>query len=561
MNKFIDLFTGDNYISLKEIDTITNNYHTKYIKIKKNIFYFLYPTKRKFLKYYKNINNLTIKNNNIYLNNEYLRQKEILDNIKGYKLDQEQVKCVISDEEASLIVAGAGSGKSLTIIGKIRYLIEAKYIEENEILCISFTKESSEKLKKELKTYYDYDIAVLTFHKLALTILLNNNVEFKLANDNLLDYIIDEFYNTLIHQLPILKNLTIKYFFGNLNKKYDDIKLADINQLKKIISNFILLFKANISDDNIIYSYIKQVDKKDYILLLNIIAIYNIYKIELNSQKEIDFDDMIKIASASVKKDGINKKYKYIIIDEYQDTSLIRVNLIQEILKCLNCKLLVVGDDFQSIYKFSGCNINVFLDFKKYFKYTKTFFITSNYRNPQELLEVAGKFIMKNNRQIKKELNAHKYLTTPIKIIYYNNQKEIFNKLLKIIDKDNLLVLGRNNNDVFKIVNSIDELTNNNIKYLTVHKSKGLEAKNIIIINLENNLMGFPSKLENHPITNLISHENENLKFSEERRLFYVALTRSKNNVYLLVNKNKPSQFIKEIINDYPTKIEILRIE
>ena len=73
--------------------------------------------------------------------------------------------------------------------------------------------------------------------------------------------------------------------------------------------------------------------------------------------------------------------------------------------------------------------------------------------------------------------------------------------------------------------------------------------------------MGFPSKLENHPITNLISHENENLKFSEERRLFYVALTRSKNNVYLLVNKNKPSQFIKEIINDYPTKIEILRIE
>ena len=140
MNKFIDLFTGDNYISLKEMDTITNNYHTKYIKIKKNIFYYLYPTKRKFMKYYKNINNLTIKNNNIYLNNEYLRQKEILDNIKGYKLDQEQVKCVISDEEASLIVAGAGSGKSLTIIGKIRYLIEAKYIEENEILCISKTK-------------------------------------------------------------------------------------------------------------------------------------------------------------------------------------------------------------------------------------------------------------------------------------------------------------------------------------------------------------------------------------------------------------------------------------
>lgn len=561
MNKFIDLFNGNNYISLKEMNTIANNYQTKYIKIKQNIFSYLYPTKRKFLKYYKNINSFTIKNNDIYLNNEYLHHKEVLDNVKGYKLDKEQLTCVISDEEASLIVAGAGSGKSLTIIGKIRYLIEAKYIEENEILCISFTKESSEKLKKELKTYYDYDIDVFTFHKLALTILLDNNVEFKLANDHILDYIIDEFYNNLIHQLPVLKNLTIKYFFGNLNKKYEDIKTNDINNLKKIISNFILLFKANITDDNIMYSYINQVDKKDYILLLNIIAIYNIYKIELSSQKEIDFDDMIKKATISVKKDGINKKYKYIIIDEYQDTSIIRVNLIQEMIRYLHCKLLVVGDDFQSIYKFSGCNINVFLDFKKYFKYSKIFFITSNYRNPQELLEVAGKFVMKNNKQIKKELNAHKHLTTPIKIIYYDNQKEIFNKLLKRIDKKNLLILGRNNNDIFKIVNDIDELAINNIKYLTVHKSKGLEANNVIIINLENHIMGFPIKLENHPITNLISYENESLKFAEERRLFYVALTRSKNNVYLLVNKNKPSQFIKEIINEYPNKVEFLRIE
>ena len=337
MNKFINLFNGKKYISIKEKNTIIKEYKKNYLKFKRNIFSYLFKTKRTFIKYYKNIDNYISDNNRIYINNEYNRNKKLLDNIKGYKLDNEQLKCVINEEDSCLIIAGAGSGKSLTLIAKIRYLIETKYIEEKEILCISFTKESSNKLKNELKTYYNYDIDVFTFHKLALNILKDNNIEFNIAQEDLLNYLVDEFYSTLIHQIPILEKLTIKYFFGNLNKCYEDISPNDMKVFKKTVITFIRLFKANNQYENEIYTYIKKVNKNDYILLLNIITIYNLYKIELESQNEIDFDDMIKKATNLVKNEELNKKYKYILIDEYQDTSLVRVNLIQEIINKLNC--------------------------------------------------------------------------------------------------------------------------------------------------------------------------------------------------------------------------------
>lgn len=555
MKEFFSLFNGNEYISIKDKETIKEKYFPLYKKIKRNILSFLFKEKRMFIFNYKHINNLVEHNNNTYMYNEEIKYKDILDNIKCYALDKEQIKCILNKEEACLVIAGAGSGKSLTIIGKIRYLIETQYIEESEILCISFTRESSNKLKEDLKKYYQYNIEVCTFHKLALNILLDHNIDFKIDNDSL-NYIVDEFYNYLIYDYPIIKNLVIKYFFNNQKKKYEDIKASDLNNFKSIIITFINLFKSNIYDKNILYTYLEMVDKPNYYLLINIIIIYKIYNLELEANQELDFDGLIRYATQIVKENGIKKKYKYIIIDEYQDTSVIRVNLIKEIINKLNCKLIVVGDDFQSIYSFSGCNIKTFLKFNQYFKFSKTFIINNNYRNNQELIDVAGNFIMKNKQQLKKEIIAHKHLNKPIKIIYYTNQQETITKLIKTIP-GKILILGRNNKDC----NIVSNLLNNDIYFLTVHRSKGLEEDNVIILNMENSPTGFPNKINNHEIINLIYNEKETIRFEEERRLFYVALTRSKNNVYLLVNKLKPSYFVREIITDYPNMIEIISIK
>ena len=448
----------------------------------------------------------------------------ILDNINGYPLDKYQRKAVLCKKENVLVVAGAGSGKTLTIIGKIRYLIEELKINKEDILCISFTNDTVNSLKESLFKNYNYDIDVYTFHKLSLEIIRNNNKDISICESDLLAYIVDEF------------------FYRNIKIRDKEIYL----RLKNLIITFINLFKSNnynLDKFDEIFNNLKY--SNEYILLKIIKEIYIEYQEELNSTYKVDFNDMINEGINILKNKGYIKPYKYIIIDEYQDTSFTKYNLIKEIKKITNAKLFVVGDDFQSIYRFTGCNLDIFIKFKKYYKNSKILKIKNTYRNSQELINIAGSFIMKNKNQIKKKLLSNKRIDKPIRIIYTTNIKSTFKKLINKIDTD-ILVLGRNNSDMYKVMDSQTD----KVKFLTVHKSKGLEEENVIIINLEDNILGFPSKIENHKILKYVLNEKDMYPYEEERRLFYVALTRTKNYVYLIVDKNNQSIFVKEIIKN-----------
>ena len=164
-----------------------------------------------------------------------------------------------------------------------------------------------------------------------------------------------------------------------------------------------------------------------------------------------------------------------------------------------------------------------------------------NYRNNQETINLANKFIMQNKKQIEKTVICQKNLNKPIKIINFSNKQTIINKIIPNLF-GTTLIMGRNNKD--KDNYNIKETEN--LKFLTIHKSKGLEFDNTIIINLENKTNGFPSRIPNPKLLNKIIKTNS-YPDEEERRLFYVALTRSKNYTYLLVPKNNPSIFITEI--------------
>lgn len=478
--------------------------------------------------------------NTLFITKKLKKTKKLLDNVNGYSLDKQQRKAILTNKDNILLLAGAGSGKTLTIVGKIRYLIEVLNIKKEEILCISFTNDSVNSLKTALLNNYNYDIDVYTFHKLSLNILKDNDKNITICDINLLDYIIDEFF------LRNLKNTKI-------------LQTDEYKSLKTLITTFINLFKSsnyNIGKFDEILENLKY--NNEYILIKIIKQIYIEYEEELKSTLKVDFNDMINKATNIIINNGDIKKYKYIIIDEYQDTSYSKYKLIKEIQNKTNAKLFVVGDDFQSIYRFTGCNLNIFLNFKKYFKCSKIMKITNTYRNSKQLIKIAGDFIMKNKYQMKKTLKSNKSLSKPIEIIYSNN-------LYKVIDKlgNNILILGRNNNDIYKYFNNIDKdgyiNKEKNIRYLTIHKSKGLEEENVIIINLENNVLGLPSKIENNKIINYLLDEKNLYPYEEERRLFYVALTRTKNKVYLLVNKKNESIFVKELIKNYKNDIKITK--
>lgn len=454
--------------------------------------------------------------------------------------DEFQKKAIVSNGNI-LLIAGAGAGKTFTIIGKINYLIENKIYEDKDILIISFTNKSVDDLKRKLK----YNIDVLTFHKLAMNILIDHNITFNIASDNTLKYITEEFFYSL--SSPTLKRELLNYY-----KEYDYnifLKSNKFNNLIKIITTFIKLFKTN--DINI--NEFNKIYKLDKTLSKFILIILKIYSEELSSNNYLDFDDIIKKATLTLKS---FYKYKYIIIDEFQDTSLLRWNLINKLLKLNQATIFAVGDDFQSIYHFSGCNINLFLNLKEYIPDLKILKLKYTYRNSQELINIASKFILKNKKQISKDLISHKHLKEPIKYIYYYNPKKalknLLDKLLTI--NDDILILGRNNKDIDEYINKeyVKEndfliYKNKKIKYLTVHSSKGLEANYVIIINLTNKIMGFPNKIINNKLINIINSNQDNFLYAEERRLFYVALTRTKNEVFLLTPFLKKSEFIKEL--------------
>lgn len=510
------------------------------------------------------------------------------DKVCGYILDEQQQSIVLDEHKYLLVVAGAGSGKTLTILGKIYYLIKYKNILPENILCISFTKASSDSLKNKIKKEFGLSMPVYTFHKLSLEILKESKVSYNIASSETLELIIDKFFlykilNYTRHMKWVLEYFDI-YVKDNIKEYYVSFyhrEKIKIQMLKKLLMTFISLFKCNYHSLSDFSLFLRKARRnvfnfkyyKEKIFLILVLNIYLQYEFYLKENQEIDFNDMITLATELVNKNGLERKFEYIIIDEYQDTSLVRFQLIQSILKCTSANFMAVGDDFQSIYRFTGCDLSLFLDFTSYFYEAKIKRIENTYRNSQELITIAGNFVMRNKQQIPKTLRSHKSFDKPIKIFYYEYIKKDFLRFLLKIYQSNpkpIMILGRNNRDIELVLDNDCKLTdsgeilvlkNPNLKlhYFTSNKSKGLEEENVAIINLIEDKLGFPNNISDDKVLRFVALKNEKYSFAEERRLFYVALTRTKNAVYLYVPKKKISPFVKELLKYHKKDIEVIK--
>ena len=685
--------------------------------------------------------------NERYINQELKDNSDLFDDLDGKSLDSQQREAIVVDEDAVKIIAGAGSGKTFTIQGKVKYLTEKRDVDPSEILAISFSNASVDDLKERIAEPID----IKTFHKVGKDILtqynqysrpdtsalkriinryltkkalknediskklieffsfyinvppsdddikyegdlldwqegvdfstlkrrfknkqretLNNEIvrsyeELYIANflfiygikytyekiysypnknferefnkfkeflfsfneeipdelknditkdllnltdifeeyeikDYLPDFYLDD-YNIYIEHFGLNRNCENHLIGGKsseeyvkemewkrkVHKKYGttlietfsyyqsenrlltrlaeklqaqgvEFNEIDYREVYRILlenktikewedfivllKTFIELFKGNNYDENKFkefYDYVgglKDSFSKDRtIAFLKIVEeIYNDYEAYLLKIKKIDFNDMINKASDCIVKNGLDLPYKYIIVDEYQDTSFTRYNLLRNICDSIGAKIMVVGDDWQSIYSFSGCDVNIFTKFDNFFDVCETRYIEKTYRNSQQLIDASSNFVMKNPDQTRKELKSSKSLKYPIKLVKFDND---FDEILKfeliiknIINQSafknkKILILGRNNKDIFNLLKNFnveneygkrkfeilgdeDKLRRNkfvkivyrespdvNIEYRTVHQSKGLECDNVILINLKNWKAGFPNK-------------------------------------------------------------------
>ncbi len=728
---------------------------------------------------YRSLDKIVEQANEEYVAEQLMAEKEYLDKIlyavdPVIKLDEDQRKVILTDEDYCLVIAGAGAGKTTTVAAKVKYLVEKKNIDPKDILVISFTNKAVGELREKINKELHIDCPISTFHSTGNAILqIHNPQQLNIVENSKLYFLLQDYFRNSIMKNEGLVNNLIMFFAsyfdapyegGDLNKFFNKIAKSSFTTMKSELEEF----KKEIVDsrtkknitiqnemvrsfqeveianflylNNIDYEYeplypynikfarkpytpdfvIKQGDKVAYIehfgitedgkndrfteeelarykhsvndkIVLHrehgttLIYTFSVYKdkkpitehlqeglekagFELSpkSNKEImekivsseeskyirklinlicrfitnfktngytvdefsrmyhsttnvrsrlflniceecyleyerylkendavDFEDMIN-ESARVLREVKEMKqrlhFKYIIVDEYQDISRQRFDLTTALSEVTDAKIIAVGDDWQSIYAFSGSDISLFTKFEEKMGYAKLLKIVRTYRNSQEVIDIAGNFIQKNPDQIEKTLLSPKTIQNPVIIYTYDTSYKKYNEdrrsgvmyatakavetaLEQIISynreagKQNdgtILLLGRYafDGDILERSGLFEYQTRGSklrsvkypqldITFMTVHMSKGLGYDNVIVVNGKNETYGFPSKIEDDPVLSFVIKGDNSIDYAEERRLFYVAMTRTKNRVYFIAPEQNPSEFLLEIKKDY----------
>lgn len=393
--------------------------------------------------------------------------------------------------------------------------------------------------------------------------LLSRNIQLERRSDKeIFDRILD---NNLNAEFFKFTNLVIKFIDTFKNMLVDD-------------DNYIFEKRiAEIKKEKFKYYYYSKYEQKEAECRIKALEylkdMYKYYQKYLLENHMIDYSDMINISYKQIIKEVKNKypelNYKYIIVDEYQDITFQRFLFVKRLVEYFNAKLISVGDDWQSIYAFAGSRLELFNKFSELFLNSKNdMYLSTTYRYGQELADITSKFVLENDEQSKKNIKAIKNLEHPIEFCEYKPYEEYeeINKIVHKIYKENpnneILILARTNECLNKLARSgffskgvndvliCKDLPDAKIEALTMHRSKGLTSDQVIVFGLRQKL--FPSQGRiSHWIFEYFKLDTitESMPFAEERRLFYVALTRTRNKVYLVVPNHRinKSEFINEI--------------
>ncbi len=337
----------------------------------------------------------------------------------------------------------------------------------------------------------------------------------------------------------------------------------------RLVVTFVTLIKSSCkSVDEVLRQTKNAGDERSTFIIKNIFQpVYKRYIEELANINQIDFTDAI-LQATDICRSSHPVKYDYIIVDEFQDISVDRYNFLK-VLREGNppAKLYCVGDDWQSIYRFSGSDMALFNQFSDYFGQTEINKIETTYRFGEPLVSLSSQFIQRNEAQIKKNIHPfNPQVKTELQFCDYERRDycNVIGQLVASIPLDkSVFLLGRYSFDdyylsfMYKFVKEGNRffyiIGDRKIEFLTVHKSKGLEADYVIILQCNKDTYGFPSLVSDDPVLNYVLTKSDQYPYGEERRLFYVAITRAKVKTYILYDRRFPSVFVDEFL--HPEKI------
>ncbi len=287
---------------------------------------------------------------------------------------------------------------------------------------------------------------------------------------------------------------------------------------------------------------------------------------KLKREKCIDFEDMLDLAADCIEQARWASPYELIMVDEFQDVSQARARLVSTLLQGPGKCLFAVGDDWQSINRFAGSDLAIMTDFDATFGRTVTLKLENTYRCPQSICDISSQFVQKNPKQIRKKVRSAKPdVAEPICVIQVDNEGEIRAAVAKRVQdiaenspfngmRTSIYVLGRYNEERKYLPLHYDE-SKVDVEFITVHSSKGLEADHVILPRMTAETLGFPSRIADDPVLQLAMPSGDSFEDAEERRLFYVALTRAKATVTLISLAHTQSPFVAELVDEHDIKV------
>lgn len=506
--------------------------------------------------------------NQQWLDMERQRWRDLFSRFESTPLNVSQQQAVLLNDDHNLVLAGAGSGKTSVLTARVAYLLQSGLAQGDELLMVAFGKDAANEMQQRLSDKLGAvakQVKVNTFHQLGLFII--NQVETQpvalspLALDEKLKkaWCIDwlkRHWMTPTNFKRWQKHLTqwpIAYLVGDdeLGSHVENPKL--ITWLEKQLDTLAQLGSSKKAIQQ------RLVDHTDFARLNSELALcwpcYQAWQQMLKENQQVDFNLMISRATEYVRKGKFTVPWKFIMIDEYQDISPARLAFIQAM--CQQTpnapNLFAVGDDWQSIYQFAGSDVNLTTDFRVRFPHSTLHHLDTTYRFNNQIGLVANRFVQKNPHQLAKQLNSFKSQQAKAVVLCASNQIE---KILDKLNRQNraskqVLLLGRNHYHQPEHLSDWQKrFTELNIKFMTCHGSKGKEADYVIILSVNDGQ--FPARVKYPHLDSALTQNQVDFPFAEERRLFYVAMTRAKEKVWITYT-GSGSCFIQELLTEgYP---------
>ncbi|MEF1172028.1 DNA helicase IV [Vibrio sinaloensis] len=518
-------------------------------------------------------NQTLAKRNEDWMVNELENWKVLFSQIESSPLNHTQQQAVLLNDDNNLVLAGAGSGKTSVLTARVAYLLQSHLAQAVQILMLAFGREAANEMKARLNDKIGLStepIRVNTFHQLGLFIL--KQVE---GNDvTISPMALDDGLRTAWCVDWLKKHWMTPTAFKRWQKhlqKWPIAYLAGDEELGSHVENpkLIAWLEKQLSQLSAMGTTKKEIQQSliehpEYTRLNSELALvwpcYTAWQEMLKSEGHVDFNIMITQATKWVEKGKFVSPWKYIMIDEYQDISPQRLALVEALCKQSEhqeCVLFAVGDDWQSIYQFAGSDVDLTTGFKDRFPHSTIHHLDTTYRFNNRLGEVANQFVQQNPSQLNKALNSHKEQKAKSVVLAPSaNVEKILDDLnRKAKATQTVLLLGRNHYHKPELLSDWQKrFAMLSIDFMTCHASKGKEADFVILVSVDEGQ--FPARVKTLHLDGALTQSMDTYPYAEERRLFYVALTRAKKKVWVTY-KGDGSSFVRELVDgDYPVIVQ-----